>query len=101
MIKLAFYIIIILKIRRHNVTHTREKPFECELCGSKFTQSGSLKTHLTNIHQIKPIEFKCVFCNSFFTSNIGELRNHIKCKHKTVYCPVKINTIKLNNILKF
>lgn len=76
---------MLFQIRRHFVTHTREKPFQCNLCYSRFTQSGSLKTHLANVHDLKKVVFKCAYCTSspvFVTSHIGELRNHIKALHK-------------------
>ena len=34
----------------HARMHTGEKPFKSELCGSKFTQKGNLKKHMT-IHK--------------------------------------------------
>eukprot|EP00045_Choanoeca_perplexa_P010723 m.110564 g.110564 ORF g.110564 m.110564 type:complete len:549 (-) comp15370_c0_seq1:87-1733(-) len=33
------------KLQRHIVSHTGEKPFECEHCSTRFTQRCSLKTH--------------------------------------------------------
>ena len=29
----------------HRLTHAGERPYECDICGMKFTQSNSLKSH--------------------------------------------------------
>ena len=29
------------------LTHTREKPFHCKVCGSRFSMNSDLKTHMT------------------------------------------------------
>ena len=36
--------------KRHMVTHTGEKNFQCSLCLKKFTQNGNLKTHINLVH---------------------------------------------------
>lgn len=47
-------------LTRHLLTHEGQKPYVCDVCGSGFTQNGSLKSHMVSTMKIlKP--FKLIF----------------------------------------
>ncbi|KYM94375.1 hypothetical protein ALC62_14990 [Cyphomyrmex costatus] len=37
-------------LRIHDRTHNNEKPFKCDVCGTRFTQKGNLKKHVNKKH---------------------------------------------------
>ena len=38
-------------MRRHILTHTRERLFQCSICGKGFIQKGNLKVHIGTVHK--------------------------------------------------
>ena len=38
------------KLRRHEVVHTKVKPFKCDYCGKGFSQQCSVTVHITMMH---------------------------------------------------
>ena len=56
------------------------KEFQCEECGSKFTEKRNLKRHTDKIHG-KPDAFVCEFCD-FKTKFEFNLRRHKDEKHE-------------------
>ena len=63
---------------RHIATHTGERDFKCDVCGSKFLRVQELKRH-EKIH-IGDCAFKCSICNAGFKADIA-LRAHMGAMH--------------------
>ena len=54
--------------------HTKEKPYECDVCEKRFTESGSLKTHM-RMHTNEM--FECDVCQKRFTQ-ASNLKSHMR-----------------------
>ena len=65
----------ISEVQRHEMTHTRVKPFSCEDCGLQFRFKSSIQRHrkITHTHEKENILEICSHCGKAFTQKTNLL----------------------------
>ncbi|KAJ1532275.1 hypothetical protein ONE63_000890 [Megalurothrips usitatus] len=64
-----------LRLDRHVLTHTDERPFSCKICFAGFRQKGHLVRHNASRHQ-KINCFTCPYCRKSLTRQ-DKLKHHM------------------------
>lgn len=72
------------ELKRHMVKHTGERNFHCSICGSSFSRSKALTSHM-RIHQ----KLICKTCGNEFKQR-GQLLTHIRTVHPEVMLGVQM-----------
>ena len=68
-----------IDLQRHLLTHSGDKPHQCNICNQKFRQKSHLRKHCQKIHGLKD-PMRCDFCTVSFRTQIAMSR-HINKAH--------------------
>ncbi|XP_045192298.2 zinc finger and BTB domain-containing protein 24-like [Mercenaria mercenaria] len=73
-------------LKLHMMTHSREKPHQCEFCGQSFSLVKNMKRHMLLHTNDRP--FRCENC-SFSTTRFDKLKEHYFKQHQIGEKPKK------------
>ncbi|CAG9763055.1 unnamed protein product [Ceutorhynchus assimilis] len=78
------------RLQYHLASHRNEKPFLCNICGSRLRNSKNLELHILTIHKKQKL-FECGVCGLKYTRRFKRRNKKLKqCKK----CPKTFTTIK-------
>ncbi|CAL1547664.1 unnamed protein product [Lymnaea stagnalis] len=72
-------------LKYHMVTHTHEKPHQCDICGQSFSLIKNMRRHMLLHTDTRP--FSCKIC-SFSTTRYDKLKEHNHKLHNIGEAPV-------------
>ncbi|CAH2209520.1 jg17518 [Pararge aegeria aegeria] len=78
-------------ISAHIVTHTGDRPYQCDICLKTYTQQSSLQGHQEDAHQMYIVQMTCHFCGKFVKGR-RKVSRHLR-SHTNVECPVCHKTV--------
>ncbi|XP_034235451.1 zinc finger protein 682-like [Thrips palmi] len=67
-------------VKHHLMTHSKQKPYQCEVCGQAFSQNKNLRRHAAS-HNPSADPEKCPLC-SYQTNRSDKFKAHFKRYHK-------------------
>lgn len=78
-------------------THSKERPYNCTICGKNFTQRSSLTTHMRIVYtEEKP--YVCHIClKAFVTKTL--LKGHVSKTHGNTLADIRIEKMAFVKIL--
>ncbi|XP_055846326.1 zinc finger protein 107-like [Episyrphus balteatus] len=65
-------------LKRHMITHSKDKKYPCRLCDLVFYSYGKINKHMQTVHEINK-DFTCLYCGKSFST--AEARKHHEIIH--------------------
>nr|XP_026501159.1 zinc finger protein 726-like [Vanessa tameamea] len=87
----------------HLVTHSGERPFQCNLCPNTYTQYSSLQGHKEGAHQDYLVEITCHFCGKYVRGRRNvyrHLKSHTEQKVSCTICKKVMNKMSYHTHMK-